>query len=407
MGFIKGLTNFILMMSLVVLLMLTLMYGILNDSILSFKANIEMLETTKFSEEVSDVISVKYQTKLESVSLDHQHLLEFVQASSTGIAGYVFSEIDELPEVDVAFLKTYVEEEVARKLSESLIENLDLDELIRVVKEVPEGESIGKAVTSFAEESGFNISNSDTDAATKIFIENKALEAEALKVKLIEALSLEKVDTSQMKDSLSLQQFFDQLMSKNPFTLARQGFEVVDKNLGFYLPVMILLIILLMAIVEFKLSNSITWFILALLVAIMPLQVLRVVNYLIKKDWMTAFDDYSSYVDFMMSAMIKSLNIYTLIVTIMIVLLFVLKRTLKNRVDDKVEDFISKNKKMWMTVRISSFILVLIMSSFVISHLISYNVEYKNSLQEIQPADFDPIDLDDVLSDGLNIKYDF
>lgn len=407
MGFIKGLSNFILMMSLAVLLMLALMYGILNDSIFSFKANIEMLETSEFSEEVSDVISVKYQKKLESVSLDREHMLEFIKTSSSGMTGYVFSEIEELPEVDVTFLKTYVEEEVARKVSESLTENLNLNDLIRVVKEVPEGESISKAVSSFVEESDFNISKADIDAATQLFIENKALEAEALKNKLIETLAIEKVDTSQMKDSLSLQQFFDQLMSKNPLTLAREGFQAIDKNLGFYLPMMIILIVLLMTIIEFKLSNSIIWFILALLVAIVPLQLLRMVGFLITKDWLNVFDDFSSYTDFMMSAMIKSLNIYTLIVMVMIVLLIVLKKILKTRVDDKVEAFANRNSKRRIIVRSSSFILILMMIYFVTSHWISYNIEYKNSLEEIQPSDFDPIDLDDVLSDGLNIKYDF
>lgn len=407
MSFVKGLFNFVLMLCLSILLALGLLYGIFNQSVLSYDRNQEMLESTDLSEEITDELLVRYTTKLESIAVDDGLLADFVETSSEGVLAYVLLESEQMPTVDVAFLKTYAQEKIEEEISTSLTENVDIDAMITYIKAVPDGQSISKGLDMYLESQELTINEKDLDLARDVFLNNKTLEADALKAVLLTSLASEYGDISQMKENLSLQQFFDDLMPRNPFTVLRQGYEVVDKNLSFYLPVFVILIVLLMTLIEFKLSNSITWFVLSLLVAIVPLQVLRLADFFMDKDYIDVLGQFTSYKTFMMDRIIERLNVYTLVVLLIMVVLIITKRILRQRVDDKVMAFVEGRKTLVGVVRASAILLVVLGTFLVSKNAEDFNRTYYNDLQEIQVDDFDPVDLDQVLGDGLNVDFDF
>jgi len=382
-------------------------YGLLEDTVLSYETNVEMIKTTALTDEATDQVLIRYKTKMASLSLNDQIIKDFVEASSKGIMGYVVEETDTLPEVDVTFLKEHVIEEVDRQIAISLTENIDLDELITYVREVPEGESISKAVNAYITSTNLTIDENDISRVTSIFIDNKDMEPVALKAKISSELARQAVDTLNMKETLSLQQFFDDLMPKNPFTLLRQGFGLADKHFNFYLPFVIFMIILLMIVIEFKLSKTISWFILSLILAVIPLQVIRLLSFFIDKEFISVLDELKSYQTFMLDAIVSKLNVLTLVVGVIIIFLIIIKRYLKTYVDDRLDPLVKDKKWIFLGSRVGAFAMIILLCFLVGNKAKVETMDFVDDIRAIQPSDFDPIDFDEVLSNGLNVEFDF
>lgn len=152
---------------------------------------------------------------------------------------------------------------------------------------------------------------------------------------MLEALSKDFIDTSTMKETLSLQLFFDRIMNKNPLSLLRNGYDVMHTNVRTYIPWIMILLILIMACIEFKLSDSISWFIIFILIPLIPLQGLRILRFFIERDFVDLINGMESYKDYMLDAMIDRLNFYTIVGIIVIILLIIGKKLLQKYVDEK------------------------------------------------------------------------
>ena len=407
MTFIKGVSNFILTLVISALLFVSLIYGILNHTIFSVEANEAMIESTDFTEEATDFLLARYSMKLESISIEEGMMYDFVEASGMGVLNYVFMETETLPEVDVTFLKEYVDRQVKEEISRNLVENTDLDQMIEYLRAVPEGESITQALEVYVSEKNQDIYKNEIEIAARIFIENKELDNEAIKEKMLEALSKEFVDTSTMKETLSLQQFFDRIMNKNPLTILRNAYDVIHTNIRTYIPWVMILLILIMACIEFKLSNSISWFIIFILIPLVPLQALRLLRFFIERDFVDLINGMDSYKDYMLDAMINRLNFYTIVGIIVIILLIIGKKLLQKYVDEKVALKVEKQERAWLLIRIGVVGILFLILGFIGNKAQDKNLNFYEDIQALQPSDFDVRSIDEVLSDLLNVDYDF
>ncbi|MCH4886795.1 hypothetical protein EZV73_04405 [Acidaminobacter sp. JC074] len=407
MGFLKGILNFILMIVLAVCLMVWFGYGLFDASVLSFDENQKMIEQTEFTEEVTSEILSRYNTKLTDLSVDDDVLLNFVNESGLGVMGYIFSEYDEMPSVDVTFLKDYVIRDVAVMEAGKLYGNVDFNDLIAALRMIPEGESVTNNFESYLDENNLSVHQEDVDQVIKLYLENKDLDDQALIDKIIGEMAYEKLNVDQMSTDLSLQSLFDSLTDRNPFTLVRDLLNHVKRNVYGYITITMVVVVLMILVSEFRVSTFSVWMSLAFLLAIIPLQAIRLVDFLVDRNYFDLINGMESYKNYMLDVMIQKLNVYTIITLVLIVVLFILSKIISKRVDSKIEGLEEKRSRPYALVRFAIF-LVLALGLFLnVKGMYRYNMQVVNEIQAISPDDFDPNDLDVTLSNLLNIDYDF
>jgi len=407
MGFFKGIFNFVLMIILSICLLAWFSYGLLNDSVLSYEVNQKMVVETPFTEEVTSEILDRYHTKLSDLSFDEEVLLSFVNESGMGVLGYLLSEYEEMPNVDVSFLKEYVTTNVIREEAGKFYGNVDIDETIQVLREVPEGESITKAIDAYLEDNNVTIDQKDVDLVTELFLEHKELDDDSLKNKIISEIAYEKLNLNEMSTELSLQQLFDKLMTKNPFTVVRELLNVITKNIYGYMVLMMVIVFLLILVSEFRITSTSTWLTLSLVLAILPLQLIRLLNFVVDRDYFTVFNGMESYKNYMLDAAITKLNVYSIAVLIVVIVLFVFGKLLKRQGDDKIDQVEDKKKSRYVLVRIA-IVGVLLFGLYINTKACyNYNKNVYDDIASIKPSDFDPKSMDETLSGLLNIDYDF
>ena len=407
MGFFKGIFNFVLMIILSICLLAWFSYGLLNDSVLSYEVNQTMVEETPFTEEVTSEILNRYHTKLSDLSFDEEVLLSFVNESGMGVLGYILSEYEEMPNVDVSFLKEYVTTNVTREEASKFYGNVDIDGTIQALREVPEGESITKAIDAYLEGENVTIDQKDVDLVTELFLEHKELDDDSLKNKIITEIAYEKLNLNEMSTELSLQQLFDKLMTKNPFTVIRELLNVISKNIHGYMVLMMMIVFLLILVAEFRITSTSTWLTLSLVLAILPLQLIRLLNFVVDGDYFTVFNGMESYKNYMLDAAITKLNVYSTAVLIVVIVLFVLSKLLRRQANDKTDQIEDKKKNRFVLVRVA-IVGVLLFGLYINTKACyNYNRNIYDEIATIKPSDFDPKSMDETLSGLLNIDYDF
>lgn len=407
MGFFKGIFNFVLMIILSICLLAWFSYGLLNDSVLSYEVNQTMVEETPFTEEVTSEILDRYHTKLSDLSFDEDVLLSFVNESGMGVLGYILSEYEEMPNVDVSFLKEYVTTNVTREEASKFYGNVDIDGTIHALRVVPEGESITKAIDAYLEGENVTIDQKDVDLVTELFLEHKALDDDSLKNTIITEIAYEKLNLNEMSTELSLQQLFDKLMTKNPFTVIRELLNVINKNIRGYMVLMMMIVFLLILVAEFRVTSTSTWLSLSLVLAILPLQLIRLLNFVVDGDYFTVFNGMESYKNYMLDSVITKLNVYSIVVLIIVIVLFVLSKLLRRQANDKTDQNEDKKKNRFVLVRVA-IVGVLLFGLYINTKACyTYNRNIYDEIATIKPSDFDPKSMDETLSGLLNIDYDF
>lgn len=363
MGFFKGILNFVLMIILGICLTIWFGYGLLQHSVLSFDENKQMIEETEFTKELSVEIVNRYKTKLKALAMDDELLVSFVETSGVGVLGYVFSEYETMPSIDVSFLKDYVIKNIAIEEANKLYGNVEFDDILQQLRMIPEGESITKNFEQYLEDNNLVFSQEDVDKFIAVYIDNKALDDDALLNIIISEMAYETLDVDEMNTEISLQALFDSLTNRNPMTLARDLLNHMDKNIYGYLLITMAIVFLMICVLEFRVATAAIWLSLSLLVSIIPLQGLRLLDFVVARDYFTLFNGMESYKNFMMSAMIKQLNVYSIVVLIVVIVLFIVSKILRKQVDSKIETIEGKKKKGYALVRTAVF-LVLIFGLF-------------------------------------------
>lgn len=407
MGFLKGILNFVLMIILGICLMIWLGYGLLHHSVLSFEENKTMIEQTQFTEELSVEVIDRYKTKLNALSLDDEVLIQFVRQSGVGVLGYVFSEYETMPSVDVSFLKDYVIKNVAAEEAGKLYGNVEFQDVLTKLRAIPEGESITKNFEAYLSENNMTFHQEDIDKFIAVYIENKSLDDEALLEKLISEMAYEKLNLNQMNTELSLQALFDTLTEENPMTVVRGLLNDINKNIYGYLTITMVLIFLMILVLEFRVATAAIWLSLSMLIAIIPLQGIRLLNFVVARDYFTLINGMESYKDYMMQVMISKLNVYTIVVLIAVVVLFILSKVFRSRIDTKIEGIEQKSKKRYVLVRFAVFAVISLGLFLNLKAMYRYDMKVYSDIQNLSIDDFDPDDLDVTLSNLLNIEYDF
>lgn len=407
MGFLKGILNFVLMIILGICLMIWLGYGLLHHSVLSFEENKTMIEQTQFTEELSVEIIDRYKTKLNALSLDDEVLVQFVRQSGVGVLGYVFSEYETMPSVDVSFLKDYVVKNVAAEEAGKLYGNVEFQDVLTKLRAIPEGESITKNFEAYLTENNMTFHQEDIDKFIAVYIENKSFDDEALLEKLISEMAYEKLNLNQMNTELSLQALFDTLTEENPMTVVRGLLNDINKNIYGYLTITMVLIFLMILVLEFRVATAAIWLSLSMLIAIIPLQGIRLLNFVVARDYFTLINGMESYKDYMMQVMISKLNVYTIVVLIAVVVLFILSKVFRSRIDTKIEGIEEKSKKRYVLVRFAVFAVISLGLFLNLKAMYRYDMKVYSDIQNLSIDDFDPDDLDVTLSNLLNIEYDF
>jgi len=407
MGFIRGIINFILMIILGVCLMVWFGYGLLSDSVFSYDENKTMIEETSFTEELTDEVVSRYKTKLSDLSVDHDVLLRFINESGLGVVGYILSETEQMPSVDVTFLKEYVSTNVAIEEAGKLYGNVNFDDMIIALRMIPEGESVSQNFETYLTEKNMTVHQEDIDQVIELYLENKDLDDQALQEKIISEMAYEKLNLDQMNTELSLQELFDRLMDRNPFTLIRQVIEAMNKNVYGYMLITMVILFLMILVVEFRVGTATIWLALSLIIAIIPLQAIRLVDLLVDQNLFDLFGGMESYKNHMMDVIIGKLNTYTIICAIIIVLLFVISKVVRTRLDDKIEHIEEKKHNRYVIIRFAVFFVLALGLFLNLRSAQRYDMKQYNELMAISPDDFDPNDLDVTLSELLNINYDF
>lgn len=407
MSVIKGIFNFVIMLILSVCMMLFMGYKIMDQSIMSLEENQTLLETTSFSEEVANEMLETYHMSLSELNFEKETIIKFVNDSAVGVLGYVFLENDTMPTVDVTFLKDYVKDEIAEQSQHLLQGNVDLSPMITALRAVPEGTSVSNEIDKYINDSGFDINQSEIDMITETYIENKDLEDDALLQKLVSSIAYEKLNVDTMNTELSLQQLFDKLMKKNPFTILRNLKETADKNVSGYLLITIVLLVLLLITTEFRVGATSVWIALALIVSIIPLQLIRLADLFLNYEILDIFSGLESYKNYMMDNIISELNMMTIVVVISIIVLFILSRVFRSKVDTKIENATNGRSKLVMLTRFVAFLVLLLALYLNVNAGKNFNLETYNNLKEIQASDFDPQSVDLILREELNIDFDF
>lgn len=407
MGFLKGIINFVLMLLLGICLMMFIGFNLMDESVLSYDANSEMLETTQFTEEVTDALLDRYHMQLDELRFDKDVLLQFVNESGLGVLGYIFGEFDEMPQVDVTFLKDYVEDQVDQEAAKQMDGNIDIDSMVEMLKAIPEGESVTAGIKAYTAQEGFDIKQSEIDAVAEIYLENKDLENDALAKLIVEEVAYERLNLNEMSTELSLQNLFDKLMERNPFTLLRDIYNLVDKDFSVYIPLTIFLLVLMIIIIEFRVGTSSVWLVLSLIVAIVPLQVIRLANFVIEKDFLDVLTGLESYKNHMLPIIEQKLNVYTIIVFVIIVILFVLSKVLRKKVDTRIENVEETKHSRFVLARFAIFFVLAIALFFNFRAAERYNMDMVNEIITLNPDEFEPQSVDLILREELNIDFDF
>ncbi len=407
MGFVRGIINFTLMIVLSICLMVLFGYGLLNSSVLSFEANKTVIEETAFTEELTSEVLQRYNTKLVDLSVDDDVLLSFINESGLGVIGYVLSETESMPSVDVTFLKDYVIKNVTVEEAGKVYGNVDFDEMITALREIPEGESVSNNFDMFLEEKNLSIHQADVDKVTELYLENKELDDQMLKEKIISEMAYDKLNLNDMYTELSLQSLFDDLMDRNPFTLIREMLNTVNKNIYGYMAITMVILFLMILIVEFRIGSFTVWIALALMIAIIPVQAIRLVNIIVDQELFDIFNGMESYKNYMLDVIIDKLNVYTIVSVVLIVLLFVISKVARKNLDDKIEPVEGKKQNRYVIVRFAVFAILAFGLFLNVKGMYRYDMNKYEEIQSIQPDDFDPKDLDITLSELLNINYDF
>ncbi|MBN2794978.1 MAG: hypothetical protein JXR88_06205 [Clostridia bacterium] len=407
MGFLKGITNFVLMLILGLLLMFWIGFSLLNHSVLSYEANEEMLQTTPLTEEITDALLDRYHMHLDELRFDKDVLLQFVNESGLGVMGYVFNEYDTMPDVDVTFLKDYVRDQIEKEAATQMDGNIDFANLLEVLRTIPEGESVTSGIKAYTRDKGFEIKQSEIDAVAEVYIENKDLDDEALLGKIVAEVAYEKLNVNEMSTTLSLQNLSDQLMERNPFTFLREIFEVIHKDFAVYIPISMFLLVLMIITVEFRVGTSAVWMMLAMSVAALPLQFLHLANFVIEKDYLDILTGLESYKNFMLPVLIKRLNLYTIMIVILIITLFILSKVIRKKIDTKIKNVEEKKHSRFILIRLGVFVVLAVLLFLNVQSAQNYNMDMIHEVQSLNPDEFAPQSVDLILREDLNIDFDF
>jgi glucan phosphoethanolaminetransferase (alkaline phosphatase superfamily) len=220
-------------------------------------------------------------------------------------------------------------------------------------------------------------------------------------------VAYERLNLNEMSTELSLQNLFDKLMERNPFTLLREIYNLVDKDFSVYIPLTIFLLILMIIIVEFRVGTSSVWLVLSLIVAIVPLQVIRLANFVIEKDFLDVLTGLESYKNHMLPIIEQKLNVYTIIVFVIIVILFVLSKVLRKKVDTRIENVEETKHSRFVLARFAIFFVLATALFFNFRAAERYNMDMVNEIITLNPDEFEPQSVDLILREELNIDFDF
>jgi hypothetical protein len=140
---------------------------------------------------------------------------------------------------------------------------------------------------------------------------------------------------------------------------------------------------------------------------LVPLQALRLLRFFIERDFVDLINGMDSYKDYMLEAMINRLNFYTIVGIIVIILLIIGKKLLQKYVDEKVALKIEKQERAWLLIRIGVVGILFLGLGFIGNKAQDKNLNFYEDIQALQPSDFDVRSIGEVLSDLLNVDYDF
>ena len=241
MKFFKGLFGFVLMLALSLCIMVWLSFNILGKTVLSSDTNTSLLAETEFSNELVTGVLEKYNTSMGQLSFKEDDLMKFVNDSGAGVINYVFLETETMPSVDVSFIKTYIEEVIDRETKSALDGKIDVSEFVDMLRAIPEGESISGSTQDYFKSIGIDVPKEELDSVTSVFMDNREESDDVIVDKIVESITKEIIDISGMNTELSLQDLFDNLMNKNPFTIMRNVMEIYNKNVNGYLVITIIL----------------------------------------------------------------------------------------------------------------------------------------------------------------------
>ncbi len=407
MSFLKGLFSFIVMLVLSIGLFMWVSFNVLSDTVLSSNTNKRLLEETSFSSELVDAVLDKYNTNLGQLSFEEDDLMKLVDDSGESIIDYVFADESEMPSVDVSFIKEHLEKLITEESKKALDGKLDPNEFIQFLRELPDGESISGYGKSYFLSIGIEVSNEKLDELLSIYKDNRDESNEVISEKIIKAIAYEVVDIQAMNTELSLQSFFDNLTEKNPFTIAKDIMDIYYKNINGYLVILIVLLVLILVLTEFRVGTSSMWIGLSMVIAILPLQAIRIGEYFVDKLLPSTTGNVLSYKEFMLSSIIDSLNKYSIIFAIVIVILFVLGRVFSKKIDGKLDNTENKIRKKFLVIRFIAFCVVCFGIYLCVNSSINMNLDMYSEIRELGPSDFTPRSIDLTLRELLNVNYDF
>lgn len=400
---IKGLLCFILMVALSICISLWVSLNIVGKTVLSSETNTKLLNETEFTTEIVAGVLDKYNTNMGQLSFEEDDLMNFVNESGEGVVNYVFLEEEQLPSVNVSFIKNYINDIIEKESSKALEGNIDVVDFVEMLKEIPEGESISITSAEYFTSLGIEFEKAEFDSVIDVYMENKEESNEVIVDKIVQAIAREVIDIESMKTELSLQDLFDKLTKRNPFTVIRNVVEVYNKDVNGYLLVTVILLMLMIIVTEYRISRIATWFSLSMVLAIIPLQLIRLANYVIDKDFLNLFEGMSSYSDFMMNEAISKLNKYTIVFTLIILIMFIISKVFRKKSD--VED--EKVTNRYRLVRLAGIAVVVVGLYFNSTAAYDMNLTLYDEVSSIELSDFDIGSIDLTLRELLNVDYDF
>lgn len=407
MKFFRGVFSFAIMLILGTCLMLWLSFKIMGDTVLSPETNSELLAETSFSNELVSGVMDKYHMNTGQLQLNEYDLMKFVNDSGYGVINYVFLDTETMPSVDVSFIKTYIEEKIEDEIRKSLDGKLDVADYVSTVRQVKDGESISAFTSDYFKLNDIEVPKEQMDNVILQYMGNRDEADDVIVEKITKSIARENININSMKTELSLQELFDRLMDKNPFTIMKDFMEVFNKDVNDYLFIMIILLTLLIIVTEFRIRAISVWLMLSLLIAIIPLQLLRLVNFFMDKDFLGLFDGMSIYIEFMMEEAVKRLNVITIIALILIIIAFVTSKIIdkRNSSDSRVSD--EKPKKRFKTVRAVGLVVLFFVIYSNFNSALDLNTKFYEDVSEIHESDFQIGSIDLTLKDLLEVEYDF
>ena len=144
-----------------------------------------------------------------------------------------------------------------------------------------------------------------------------------------------------------------------------------------------------------------------MILAILPLQALRLADFFIDRDFLNMFDGMSSYSEFMINEAIDKLNVYSIIFLVSIIVLFIIGKVVSKINDAKIPEEGKKSPSRFRLIRFAGFVALLLGLYLNGNAAYEMNLNFYNEVSEIEVSDFDIGSIDLTLRDLLNVDYDF